>query len=170
MNPTARILLIGLTLVVSDVVRAEISSTGDRYWDNLQQLSHTSSKPNTLPSSSQKDAVWRFDVSLKPQVTYSKDWVDHISGPLVQDMLRLEASRRLPFTERQWLFATVGASPVYFGENPDTMPLVGSTNLAASLGWQLNHGYGFTLAVEYEYRELGLQKANALQIGMHYLF
>ena len=137
-----------------------------RFWRDLSSANLP--LPTTKPRSPAD--MWAFDVSVTTAPNFQATGFDIINGAYRTELIEVAARRRLFSESSQWLFASVGATPSFAVYSPDWVTLNQQQAQAATLGWQLQNTIGFSFAVEYEYRKLGDNDDNALQIGVHYLF
>ncbi|GGW81194.1 hypothetical protein [Alteromonas halophila] len=85
--------------------------------------------------------------------------------------LRVSASRALPSTFPQHLFASFRASPYNSNDYLDWLLIPSEAGMAATIGWRIGDPRRLNFAVEVEHRELG-QDTNitSLLLGVHYFF
>ena len=113
---------------------------------------------------------WSFDVAVTRSPLYQPSMLDVINGSYRTELIEVAARRQLFEDSNHWLFASIGASPTFAVYSPDWVALNRGRTQAAALGWQLQSDMRFSFAVEYEFRKIGDNNDNALQIGVHYLF
>lgn len=115
--------------------------------------------------------TWRFDVDLgklQPSTTDTLAPLQPLQPLVSMESIRISASRALPLESSQWIYASLGASS--FDTTQPTLWIypLDEEAIAASVGWRLGETNRFI--VEYEFRNQGETKVNALVMGVHYKF
>ncbi|MCW8109477.1 hypothetical protein OPS25_13285 [Alteromonas ponticola] len=112
---------------------------------------------------------WSFDLKFDRQLPDQSIWLDTIDQRSPIESVRISASRLISSNSSQRLFAAVQSSN--HSDVDDTFLLL-PTNAgnAASFGWQLGEPESLSMALEFEYREVGEVDINTLMMGVQYAF